>query len=452
MRRRFLANLVTAIDDLHGRLTIVLTLRADCYHHPLAHAEFGARLGSSIVNVVALAPDEFEAAAEGPAARRGATLEPALVAELLTDVIGEPGALPIFQYALTELFDHRDGDVLTVAAYRAMGGVRGALSRRADDLYDGLSADQRAASRQLFLRLVTIGEHDDWGRRRVPAAELVSMDVDTVTMEAVISQFGRHRFLAFDRDLITGAPTVEVAHEALLREWALLSGWIEIGRHDVKRNASLRAAIGEWEQSESGRRLPADREPPGRVRPLEPGDVDAPDDAGAGLPRRRRSRAATPSWRASGRERSRRPSSTAGPGADGGVSPRPPRRWRSSSRASCWRGMKPNRSWPCSANRATSASSSPTASSRPTASSTSKPRSSRPHSPTWRGRSASSPTRGTELIIVSSQIEAVSQTASARPAVPRHDVRVRRRRRARRALVRVRRARGFVPRGRGRRT
>ena len=171
------------------------------------------------------------------------------MAELLTDVIGEPGALPIFQYALTELFDNRDGDVLTVAAYRAMGGVRGALSRRADDLYEGLSADQRAASKQLFLRLVTIGEHDDWGRRRVPAAELVSMDVDTVTLEAVISEFGRHRFLAFDRDLITGAPTVEVAHEALLREWALLSGWIETGRHDVKRNASLRAAIAEWEQS-----------------------------------------------------------------------------------------------------------------------------------------------------------------------------------------------------------
>ncbi len=249
VRRRFLANIVTAVDDAHGRLTIVLTLRADCYHHPLDHAEFAARLGSSIVNVVALAPDELEAAAEGPAARRGATLERALVAELLTDVIGEPGALPIFQYALTELFDHRDGDVLTVAAYRAMGGVRGALGRRADDLYDALSVDQRAATKQLFLRLVTIGEHDDWGRRRVPAAELVSMDVDTVTMEVVISQFGQHRFLAFDRDLVTGAPTVEVAHEALLREWALLQGWIETGRHDVKRNASLRAAMTEWEQS-----------------------------------------------------------------------------------------------------------------------------------------------------------------------------------------------------------
>ena len=69
VRRRFLANIVTAIDDTHGRLTIVLTLRADCYHHPLHHAEFGSRMGSSIVNVVALAPDEFEIAAEAPAAR-----------------------------------------------------------------------------------------------------------------------------------------------------------------------------------------------------------------------------------------------------------------------------------------------------------------------------------------------------------------------------------------------
>ena len=285
VRRRFLANIVTAIDDAHGRLTFVLTLRADCYHHPLDHAEFGSRMGSSIVNVVALAPDEFEIAAEAPAARRGATLEPALMAELLTDVIGEPGALPIFQYALTELFDNRDGDVLTVAAYRAMGGVRGALSRRADDLYEGLSADQRAASRQLFLRLVTIDEHDDWGRRRVPAAELVSMDVDTVTLEAVISAVRAASIPGVrprpdhgrtdGRGRPRGAPPGVGAAQRLDRD------------RPPRRQAQRFAAGGDRRMGaiESGRRLPAHREPPCRVRPLEPGDVDAPDDAGAGLPR-----------------------------------------------------------------------------------------------------------------------------------------------------------------------
>ena len=133
-------------------MLIVLTLRADCYHHPLDYGEFAARLGSSIVNVVALAPTSSRGGR-----RAGGTprhhIEPAFVAELLTDVIGEPGALPIFQYALTELYDRPHGDRLTVDAYRVMGGVRGVLSRRADDVYDASPLDQRAASSQLFLRL-----------------------------------------------------------------------------------------------------------------------------------------------------------------------------------------------------------------------------------------------------------------------------------------------------------
>ena len=104
--------------------------------------------------------------------------------------------------------------------------------------------------RQLLLRLVTISEHDEWGRRRVPASEIVSLDVDVVTMESVIDQLGRHRFLAFDRDHSSVAPTVEVAHEALLWEWDRLRGWIEDGRQDVKRRAALGAAVVEWLNAE----------------------------------------------------------------------------------------------------------------------------------------------------------------------------------------------------------
>jgi basic membrane lipoprotein Med (substrate-binding protein (PBP1-ABC) superfamily)/DNA-binding SARP family transcriptional activator len=250
-RRRFLANLVAALDDPHRRVVLILTLRADSYHRPLGYAEFAARLASNVVNVLPLASDELESAAQGPAARAGVSLEPALLAELLADVIGEPGALPIFQYALTELFDRRDGDVLTASAYRAMGGVRGALSRRADDLYHRLTLDEQEAARQLLLRLVTITENDDWGRRRVPASEIVALNVDVVTMESVIDQLGQQRFLAFDRDHSSAAPTVEVAHEALLWEWDRLRGWIEDGRQDVKRRAALDAAVAEW--SHAGR-------------------------------------------------------------------------------------------------------------------------------------------------------------------------------------------------------
>jgi basic membrane lipoprotein Med (substrate-binding protein (PBP1-ABC) superfamily)/DNA-binding SARP family transcriptional activator len=248
-RQRFLTNLVTAIDDPQGRVLVVLTLRADAYHLPLAHGDFAQRLGPGVVNVLPLTTDELEEAATEPAARRRVTCEPALLAELLTDVIGEPGALPIFQYALTELFDRRVDDRLTLDDYRSMGGAHGVLSRRADDLYHGMTLEEQDAARQLFLRLTTITEQERWSRRRVPASEILATDVDVVTMESVIDQLGRQRFLAFDRDQASGAPTVEVAHEALLTEWGRLRGWIEEGRADIARRGALDAALTEWSRS-----------------------------------------------------------------------------------------------------------------------------------------------------------------------------------------------------------
>ena len=261
-RRRFLDNLVAAVDDPQGRVLVVITLRADAYHRPLAYGEFAARLGPGVINLLPLTTDELEEAAQEPAAHRGVTFEPALLAELLTDVLGEPGALPLFQYALTELFDRRTGSQLTLDAYRSLGGVRGVLSRRADDLFHRLTLHEQEAARQLFLRLVTITEQEQWSRRRVPASEIVAIDVDVVTMQSVIDELGRHRFLSFDRDHGTGAPTVEVAHEALLSEWDRLRGWIDEGRVDIARRATLDTALAEWSQSErdidyllSGKRL-----------------------------------------------------------------------------------------------------------------------------------------------------------------------------------------------------
>jgi basic membrane lipoprotein Med (substrate-binding protein (PBP1-ABC) superfamily)/DNA-binding SARP family transcriptional activator len=249
-RSRFLANLLPAIEDPHGRITVVLTLRADFYDRPLMYPEFGARLGDGVVNVVPLTPDELETAAQKPAERAGMSLEPPLLAALLTDVVGQPGALPLFQYTLTELFDRRVGETLSLDSYRAMHGVRGALTRRADDLYAELDPEQQAAAKQLFLRLVTITDSDEWGRRRVRASEIVSLDVDVVALQRVIDRYTAHRLLTVDRDYLTGSPTVEVAHEALLTEWDRLREWIEESRDDVRRHASLTTAMSEWSEAD----------------------------------------------------------------------------------------------------------------------------------------------------------------------------------------------------------
>ena len=263
-RSRFLAGLVDAIDGSRGQVRVVLTLRADFYGRPLAYPEFGSRLGDGIVNVVPLTSDELEMAAMRPAEGVGVTLEPALVAALLTDVVGRPGTLPLFQYALTELFDRRVDHTLGLTEYRAMGGLTGALSRRAEDLFARLDDEQRSAARQLFLRLVNIAENDEWTRRRVPASEVLSLDVDLIALQTVIDVFSAHRLLVLDRDAVTGSPTAEVAHESLLTNWPRLRGWIEDARDDIKRHVLLSVAINEWHEADenpdyllSGARLEA---------------------------------------------------------------------------------------------------------------------------------------------------------------------------------------------------
>ena len=148
--------------------------------------------------------------------------------------------LPMFQYTLTELFERRAGDVLDEAGYDEIGGVRGAITHRLPEgLFGELGPEEQEAARQLFLRLVSMSGEDTWSRRRVRAEEIISLDVDVVALQAVIDRFGSRRLLFFDRDWATGAPTVEVGHEALLTEWERLGDWIREARADLVRHASF---------------------------------------------------------------------------------------------------------------------------------------------------------------------------------------------------------------------
>jgi basic membrane lipoprotein Med (substrate-binding protein (PBP1-ABC) superfamily)/DNA-binding SARP family transcriptional activator len=246
---RFLAALTDTLWEGEGRVRVVVTLRGDFYDRPLLHPAFAELFTANVVNVLPLDLAALERAVTEPARRVGVEVEPALLAELLTDTIGQPGALPLFQYALTELFERRAGGTITLRCYRELGGIHGALSRRAESTYAELGPRQKDLAEQVFLRLVTPGEGTADVRRRVTATELRDLELDPVELADVLERFGRHRLLTFDRDPITGDATVEVAHEALLDAWARLRGWIEEHRSDLHRLERLAAAVAEWEGS-----------------------------------------------------------------------------------------------------------------------------------------------------------------------------------------------------------
>jgi WD40 repeat protein len=132
--------------------------------------------------------------------------------------------------------------------YTERGGVTGSLSRRAEEIYDGLSETAQHAAREVFLRLVAVAEDGDDTRRRVRRAELESLGLGEASLDAVLDGFGSFRLLSFDHDPITRGPTVEVAHEALIREWPRFRSWVDERREDLVLERRLAAASVEWDE------------------------------------------------------------------------------------------------------------------------------------------------------------------------------------------------------------
>jgi WD40 repeat protein/serine/threonine protein kinase len=248
--RHFLDTIITAVTDPSSRLRVIVTLRADFYDRPLLYARFSELMRARTEVVGPLAEEELKAAIVNPAERNGLHVDPDLVNAIVSDVGAQPGALPLLQYALTEVFARRSGRTLTLTPYHASGGVLGALARRAEDLYTSLAPAQQEAARQLFLRLVTLGEGVEDTRRRVRRMELVPVGGGMAALDTVIEIYAQYRLLTLDRDLVTRAPTVEVAHEALIRTWTRLRGWLDASREDVRLHRWLSAAAADWAGSE----------------------------------------------------------------------------------------------------------------------------------------------------------------------------------------------------------
>lgn len=242
-RAQFLKLLEVALNIPTSPLRLVITLRADFTDRPLHYSGIGTLMRQRTEFVLPLSVEELEQAITEPAKRMGLTVEPQLVSTILNDVHDEPGALPLLQYALSEVFEKREGNLLSLSAYRDSGGVLGSLARRAQQVYDEFSPTEQQTTMQIFLRLVTLGEGANDTRRRARYAELLKLSSNA---ENVLSAYGQYRLLTFDVEANTREPMVEVAHEALLRSWTLLQNWLDESRSDIRLQRWLASAANEW--------------------------------------------------------------------------------------------------------------------------------------------------------------------------------------------------------------
>ncbi len=245
-QRSFLDCLAGAISTPGGQVRVVATLRADFFDRPLAFQGFGDLVGDATVAVAAMSPAALEAAIVRPVESVRATAEPALVAELVAAVADQSAALPSLQFTLYELAERRADRCLTLDDYRALGGVDAAIASRAETLYRGMDGAGREAIRQVFEQLVVIDPDGEPTGRRSERSPL-TRGADGATVNAVIERWTTARLLTGDNDPRTRVPTVQVAHEALLRTWPRLGEWIDADRDAIITLGNLRDATATWE-------------------------------------------------------------------------------------------------------------------------------------------------------------------------------------------------------------
>jgi WD40 repeat protein len=247
-RQALIANLLYAAKEADGRTAVVLTLRSDFFGRCAAYPELASAVSDRGELVGPMTPEELRSAIEGPARTAGLELEGDLADRLMAEVEGEPGCLPLLQHALRQLWQRRAGDRLTVAAYRQIGGVAGALQQHAEEIFTGFDDGEREACRRVLLRLVQVDETRAT-RRRLGFDALVSPrdpEAGRRAAAAVVARLTQERLLTAEAAGAEKRSTVELAHEALIGAWKRFADWIDADREALRLRRRLDEAANEW--------------------------------------------------------------------------------------------------------------------------------------------------------------------------------------------------------------
>lgn len=247
-RVQFLDNILHAATVPDGRCVVVLTLRADFYPRCAAYPELAALMSAHQALVGPLDERGLRAVIVEPARQVGLSFEPGLVETILGDMGREPGALPLLEHALLELWERRQGTMMTLAGYRDSGGVGKAIANRADAIFESLSAAEQAVARRVLMRLTQPGEQTEDTRRRADLGELVTRPEEQAAVGHVVDQLVAARLLTTGQDTGDGSPQVDVAHEALIRAWPRLRGWLDEDREGLLVHNRLTETTQEWER------------------------------------------------------------------------------------------------------------------------------------------------------------------------------------------------------------
>ncbi|WP_128433715.1 WD40 repeat domain-containing protein [Streptomyces cyaneus] len=229
---------------------VVLGIRADFYEQCLGHPELADALQHRHMVLGPLTTAELREAVTGPAKAVGLELEPGLAELIVREVSADgprgthhAGVLPLLSHALLATWQRRKAGRLTLAGYRAAGGIQGAVAATAERAWSGLDPAARTAARLLLLRLVRLSEDTQATRRRGTRRQLAAESTDPGKTEESLEALVQARLVTLD------AETVEITHEALLHAWPRLRDWIDEDRQGNLLRQRLEEDGRAWEES-----------------------------------------------------------------------------------------------------------------------------------------------------------------------------------------------------------
>ncbi|WP_292738205.1 caspase family protein [Nostoc sp. JL31] len=245
-----LRELIDCTDNLY----IFIGMRSDFRGRWREYPEFASRINKPYINIEHLSREEIQEAITKPADWVGLGIEGRLKQQLINDVEDYPGSLPLLQYTLTELWreSRNQGDeVLSLKTYQDLGGVEGTLQKRADAVYESLSATEKTVARRIFLELTQMGETTDV-RRRVRLGELVNSHHSLELLQQVSEKLAdKDARLITKRDEPDSQDVIlDVVHEALIRHWQMLREWKEEYKLGIAIERQIEAEAQEWERNE----------------------------------------------------------------------------------------------------------------------------------------------------------------------------------------------------------
>ena len=241
-RRCFIENVLEATATT--RVSVVLTLRGDFFGRAItAYRPLSDRVQGAQVNLGPMNREELRLAIQEPAQKVGLAFEAGLVDLIMEQAGDEPGKLPLLEFVLRRLWEDRRGGELHHEAYKAMGQLEGAIAKKAESLYVKLNEGDQHKVQQIFLRLVRPGEGEADTRRRATFVEMGE------GLRSLVKTLADERLLVTSQVAGSADETIEVSHEALIRHWERLKGWVDADRRFLAWQQRLGASIKQYEES-----------------------------------------------------------------------------------------------------------------------------------------------------------------------------------------------------------